>query len=162
MPPESVAERVRPWVEAASVSFLTCGSAAAVASWTISTSLKPPWSVTDTDRSTPGSTDLYTAVSSLTVGAGRVKGMVRAMLWPSSLVRVTKGPLPPPDRVTSFGVALGDRVPSGFVARVASTGVQTPSLRTRTGMTLVVEVNMPSALAVTVEVCVVRDSTGTS
>lgn len=149
-------------MSAASVSCASRGSAAAAASRTMSTSLKPPWSVTDTDRSTPGSTLVYRAVSPVTVGAGNGNGSVKAMLVPSSWVRVASGPLPPPDSRTAFGVALGDSVPSAAAVSVASTGTQVPSRRTRTGSSDVVAVKVPSGSAWTVEISVVALSTGTA
>lgn len=56
MPPDEVGARSSPLVSIVTASLRTRGSVAAFASCTTSTSLKPPWSVTDTDRSTPGST----------------------------------------------------------------------------------------------------------
>jgi hypothetical protein len=75
---------------------------------------------------------------------------------------VMAGPVPPPEKVKGTLDALGENVPSPFLANVASIDVHAPFFLTRTGTAFDVKVNVPSGFAITLVVSEVRDVTSTA
>ncbi len=153
-------ERLTPFVRLVILSRESAGSAAAAAVFTTSTCVKPPRSFAVSVRSTSGRTPGYVIPEPEAVGAGRGAGQDRASSAFPFLI-VTSGPDPPPEKSMSPGTARGAYVPSFCRASVLSTGTQAPLLRTRCGVTAVVQLTVPPGLAVAVSVSVVRASTCT-
>jgi len=98
------------------------------------------------------------AVSPDTDGLAKAAGQDVVMVvgpWDCAVI----GPLPPPDRMIRSGTAVGTNEPSAWARSVGSTGTHEPLRSTRAGVVVIVVVNVPSGLALVVEVCDVSAST---
>jgi len=87
-------------------------------------------------------------------------GADTANVAPATVI-VANGPVPPPERINAPVLAAGDTLPSLLRVNDASRPTHAEPTRLRTGTAALVNVNVPSGLALSVSVGVVEPTTST-